>query len=159
WEGFKREFSSSGVLTVPTLAERQGAFAVTVRDPQTGLPFANNTIPQSRWDPLAAKILNEYSKPNRDGRIASNGLTADNYAYQAPGRENTHKVDVRSDLVGDSRNRFFVRYSLFRQRIYRDQILDGIAETNGNQGEQYNINHGTGVSWNRIFGPNMVNEL
>ena len=55
-------------------------------------------------------------------------------------------------------NRFFVRYSMLRQRIYRDQILEGIVEQAGNQGEQYNLNHNVGVSWNRIFG-RYVNEM
>ena len=39
--------------------------------------------------------------------------------------EKTHKVDFRSDLVADANNRFFVRYSLLQQRIFREQILDG----------------------------------
>ena len=159
YEGFQRSFSKSGVLAVPTAAEHTGVFAVTVTDPLTGKPFPNNTVPLNRWDPLAAKILSVYSLPNRPGRVTSIGLVADNYAYQAPGTEHTHKVDFRTDLNTDSNNRFFVRYSLLQQRIYRDQILDGIAEMNGDQGEQYNRNHSTGVSWNRVIGAKMVNEL
>jgi hypothetical protein len=158
YEGFQRSFSKSGVLSVPTAAEHTGVFSVPVTDPLTGKPFPNNTIPRNRWDPLAAKILDVYSAPNRAGRIAS-GLVADNYAYQAPGQEHTHKVDARSDVVGDANNRFFARYSLLQQRIYRDQILSGIAEASGDQGEQFNRNHSVGVSWTRILGPKTVNEL
>jgi hypothetical protein len=160
YEGFKRHFSSSGTATVPTEAERNGVFAVTVRDPQTGLPFDSNTIPKDRWDPLAAKIINEYSKPNRPGTTASSGLVASNYAFQAAGRENTHKADVRADFVGRASDRVFVRYSLLQQDIYRDQILSGVAESGGsNQGEQYNRNHSFGTSWTRTIGSRFVNEL
>jgi hypothetical protein len=159
YEAFARHFSSSGVLSVPTEAERTGAFAVTVNDPLTGRPFPNNTIPRERWDPLAAKILGVYSAPNRAGRVTSSGLVADNYAYQAPGQEHTHKADARFDLVGNSNNRLAVRYDFSQQRIFRDQILEGIAEASGDQGEQANRNHSVGVSWTRVFRSNMVNEL
>jgi hypothetical protein len=159
YEGFRRSFSQSGVISVPTDAEHAGAFSVRVVDPLTGQPFANNTIPRDRWDPLAAKIIDAYSRPNRPGRVTSSGLVADNYAYQAPGEEKTHKVDVRSDFVASANDRFFVRYSLLQQRIFREQILEGIVEQAGNQGEQYNRNHSVGASWNRIFGGRLVNEL
>ena len=159
YEAFKRQFSSTGSLAVPTEAERTGAFAVTVNDPLTGRPFPNNTIPRNRWDPLAAKILGIYSAPNRAGRTTTAGLIADNYAYQAPGQELTHKLDLRTDLVADPNNRFFARYSLLQQRIYRDQILSGIVEYAGDQGEQFNRNHSSGVSWTRVLGARSVNEL
>ncbi len=159
YEAFQRHFSSSGVRSVPTEAERTGAFSVTVTDPLTGQPFPNNTIPRDRWDPLAAKILGVYSAPNRPGRTTASGLVADNYAFQAPGQEHTHKFDFRSDLTASTNSRFFVRYSLLQQRIYRDQILSGIAEASSDQGEQYNRNHSVGSSWTRILGSKMVNEL
>ena len=159
YEGFKRHFSTAGVGSVPTAAERNGVFTAAVRDPLTGLPFPNNTIPQNRWDPLAAKILGVYSTPNRDGRVTGTGFVADNYAYQVPGQELTHKGDLRTDFVADTNSRIFVRYSLLQQRIFRDQILSGIAEASSNQGEQYNRNHSVGASWNRILGSKIVNEL
>lgn len=159
YEGFRRNFSASGVLSVPTMTERAGVFSIPVTDPLTGQPFPGNTIPRNRWDPLAAKILGVYSEPNRPGRTTASGLVADNFAYQAPANENTTKIDFRSDLVATANDRLFLRYSLLRQRIYRDQILSGIAEFNGNQGEQYNRNDSLGVSWNRILGSRIVNEL
>ncbi|HVW05492.1 MAG TPA: carboxypeptidase regulatory-like domain-containing protein [Vicinamibacterales bacterium] len=159
YEGFDRSFSQSGVVSVPDAAMRTGVFPMTIVDPLTGQPFPNNTIPRDRWDPLAAKILDAWSLPNRAGTTSSTGINTNNYAYQAPGTEKTHKVDVRGDLVSSTNNRFFVRYSLLRQRIYRDQILDGIVEQAGNQGEQYNLNHNLGISWNRFFSGRYVNEM
>lgn len=159
YEGFRRNFSQSGVVSVPTEEMRAGVFPVRIVDPQNGGDqFAGNTIPSSRWDPLAAKILAAMSLPNRPGRVGTNGLTVENYAYQAPAEENTHKFDFRSDFIGGSANRFFARYSLLQQRIYREQILDGIVEAAGNQGEQFNRNHNVGTSWTRLAGTS-VNEL
>jgi hypothetical protein len=159
YEGFHRSFSQSGVVSVPDAAIRTGVFPTTIVDPLTGQPFPGNTIPRDRWDPLAAKILAAWSLPNRAGNTSSTGINTNNYAYQAPGTENTHKLDVRSDVVPSTNNRFFVRYSLLRQRIYRDQILEGIVEQAGNQGEQYSLNHNVGVSWSRFFDGRYVNEM
>ena len=158
YEGFQRSFSQSGLVSVPDATIRTGVFPTAIIDPQTGQPFPNNTIPQSRWDPLATKILSAWSLPNRTGTTSSTGINTNNYAYQAPGTEDTHKLDLRGDYVPSSHNRFFVRYSMLRQLIDRDQILDGIVEQAGNQGEQYNLNHNVGVSWNRLFG-RYVNEM
>ncbi|MEO7273506.1 MAG: TonB-dependent receptor [Vicinamibacterales bacterium] len=145
-------------MSVPDATIRTGVFPSTVVDPQTGQPFPGNTIPQSRWDPLAAKVLAVWSQPNRAGNTSAAGINTSNYAYQAPGTEKTHKVDFRTDFVPSVNDRFFVRYSLLRQRIYRNQILEGIVEQAGNQGEQYNLNHNVGASWNRLLG-RYVNEM
>jgi hypothetical protein len=40
--------------------ERQGIFSTTIRDPRTGLPFANNTIPADRIDPAARKLIDAF---------------------------------------------------------------------------------------------------
>jgi hypothetical protein len=159
YEGFRRSFSQSGVVSVPDANIRSGVFPGTIVDPLTGQPFPNNTVPKDRWDPLAAKVLAAWSLPNRAGTTSSTGINTNNYAYQAPATENTHKVDLRTDFAPSADDHFFVRYSFLRQRLYRDQILEGIVEQAGNQGEQYNLNHSTGVSWNRIIGNAWVNEL
>ncbi|MCI0621622.1 MAG: Plug and carboxypeptidase regulatory-like domain-containing protein, partial [Acidobacteria bacterium] len=57
----------------PTAAERRGDFSAsgkTIRDPDTGLPFPGNIIPQARFDPLTLKVMNEFIElPNLpDGR-------------------------------------------------------------------------------------------
>ena len=56
--------------TVPTAEQRAGNFGSTVvRDPLTGLPFANNQIPVSRFDPAAVNVLKYMPIPGADGRI------------------------------------------------------------------------------------------
>src|SRR5712671_151280 len=52
---------------VPTANERAGIFTASVRDPLTGLPFANNQIPASRIDPYAAAIIGLVPLPNQPG--------------------------------------------------------------------------------------------
>ncbi len=51
-------FGQSQTLpSLPTAAERSGVFPMQILDPATGLPFPNNTIPQSRFSPIAQYYL------------------------------------------------------------------------------------------------------
>jgi hypothetical protein len=60
---------------MPTAAERAGDFsqsATTVRDPLTGLPFADNTIPADRISPQATALLAYYPLPNASTAMGAN---------------------------------------------------------------------------------------
>ncbi|HEY6212015.1 MAG TPA: hypothetical protein VIW45_07005, partial [Vicinamibacterales bacterium] len=61
---------------VPTLEERRGDFSASVDalgrpvrlvDPNSGLPFVNNAIPDARISPQASALLNLYPAPNVAG--------------------------------------------------------------------------------------------
>ncbi len=158
YEGFRRNFSNTFLVNVPTEAQRNGVFATTVRDPRTGLPFPNNTIPRDRWDPLGAKLLALYPSPNLPGRGAAGGRVIENYGVQRPGDEGTHKLDLRTDYSLSGADRVMARYSFLQQDIYRDAIFEGLGDGVGNQGEQFNRNQSAGFSWTRIIGTRMVNE-
>ena len=55
----KRGFSSFN--TVPTPDELAGHFSSPIIDPQTGLPFPNNTVPQSRFSRLAQLAVSKFA--------------------------------------------------------------------------------------------------
>lgn len=59
---------NTAVGTVPTIAQRNGIFAGTIKDPITGVNFpsvgGNSIIPVSRFDPNAVAILNFMPLPN-----------------------------------------------------------------------------------------------
>ncbi|MGE0043899.1 MAG: TonB-dependent receptor [Vicinamibacterales bacterium] len=158
YEGFHRSFSNTFLTNVPTAAQRNGVFASTIIDPQTGLPFPGNTIPQGRWDPLGAKLLALYPSANLPGRAGSGGRVIENYGVQRPGTEMTHKLDLRTDYVFSPSDRVMVRYSLLQQDINRDAIFEGPGDGVGNQGQQYNRNQSLGLSWTKILGSRRVNE-
>ncbi|MBY0495099.1 MAG: carboxypeptidase regulatory-like domain-containing protein [Cyanobacteria bacterium] len=59
-----------GVLrtgNVMTADQRRGVFTTSVRDPLTGQPFPNHTIPADRIDPVAAAIMRLVPLPNTTG--------------------------------------------------------------------------------------------
>ena len=95
-----------GVLrtgTVPTEDQRRGIFGTSIRDPLTGQPFANNTIPTSSIDPVAAAILAMVPVPNASGSsnfIRQPDITDDNVRYSG-----------RLDLRASANDNVFARYS------------------------------------------------
>ena len=99
------------ITTVPTADMKRGIFPFPVYDPftlnsttLTRQPFANNTIPQARWDTVGAKLLQLYPDPNLPGLV-------NNYAGQISSKENNHQVDVRGDYVLSTKDTLFARYS------------------------------------------------
>ena len=46
--------------TVPTADQKAGRFGESIIDPLTGQPFANNTIPSGRFDPVFKKLVGFY---------------------------------------------------------------------------------------------------
>ena len=133
YEGFKSNRTVSFLTQVPTQAQRNGVFPFSVRNPLTGLPFANNVIPQSQIDALGQKLVNLYPEPNLPGRVVAGGRTVENFGVNRPATEDTHKFDVRSDYYLSLRDRIFVRYSFLQQDIFRDAIFDAPVD-DGAQG-------------------------
>jgi hypothetical protein len=72
WNEQRFPAGSFHLRTVPTAAQRAGDFSQLIglnriiRDPTTGAPFPNNTIPTSRLNPVALKVNEKYlPAPNR----------------------------------------------------------------------------------------------
>jgi Carboxypeptidase regulatory-like domain len=63
---------------VPTAAEKTGDFSsyvdsngnqIPIYDPQTGLPFPGNVIPQSRFSPISSSLIPLIPNPDRTGTV------------------------------------------------------------------------------------------
>ncbi|HLV87759.1 MAG TPA: TonB-dependent receptor [Candidatus Sulfotelmatobacter sp.] len=80
--------------TVPTLLERQGNFSqtqvqgqpVTITDPATGLPFANDTLPQV--NPIAQGLLQYIPLPNLPGSLQ-------NFHFVTSAKNSSDDLNVR----------------------------------------------------------------
>ena len=112
--------SQSGVVTVPTLAERQGDFSATanpIYDPTAlgcGNPCVNrpqvqsngklNVIPSSELNPIGLAVLNLYPKP-------TNANEFNNYNYSTLGSSPDYQFDIKIDHQINDRNRINGRYS------------------------------------------------
>src|SRR5260370_26320741 len=82
---------------------RQGIFA-KVTDPTTHTAFTDNTIPQSRWDSTAAKLLPLYPSPNLAGSVR-------NFFYNPKERLRSDGYSVRADHRFSSKDFMFARIS------------------------------------------------
>ncbi len=82
---------------VPTAAELAGNFAgvtrsgqqVTIKDPITGLPFPGNVIPADRINPVSAKLLSYFPKP--DSQI-DNGSPNFSYTDLLPNKAGQYTI-------------------------------------------------------------------
>lgn len=73
-EGINGTESDTRLAHVPTALERSGNFSasgVVIKDPFTGLPFANNTIPASRISATSLATAALYPAPNRNDPVTN----------------------------------------------------------------------------------------
>lgn len=140
YEGLRQGYPITTTSTVPTDLQKGGNFSQTmtlvngaaqqikIYDPntlttapngsQTRLPFANNIIPTSRFDPVALNVLKYYPAAN----TAGDAITGqNNYIYTEKSITNSDKWDVRSDLNMSEKTRLFGRFS----RQEDDRIVPG----------------------------------
>jgi carboxypeptidase family protein len=81
YDGYRN--THGGTTTVPVLsdAQRVGSFgSTTIRDPQTGLPFPDNTIPADRMSAAAVRLIDQFVPRANAGanRYVASPNTTDN---------------------------------------------------------------------------------
>jgi outer membrane receptor protein involved in Fe transport len=137
---------------VMTASERSGIFPGTIRDPLTGQPFPNNTIPADRIDPVAARIMALVPLPNTGGN--------NNFINQPNVEDESERYLGRVDFRLSDTDNIFGRY------IYSDRfryvpgwfggVLDGTSTSAW--GRNYLKSHGAVVGWTKVLGSSLVNE-
>lgn len=103
YEGFRNKSGITQTLTVPTDAQRQGNFgSTTIRDPLTGLPFPNNTIPANRISPVSAKLLSEF--------MPTANVGANRYTVSPTVQDDRDQFGLRFDHRFNDRHSLLARY-------------------------------------------------
>jgi len=154
YEGTRITRGVTRITRVPTLDERRGIFAGAVRDPLTGQPFPNNTIPSQRFDPVAVAMLGLLPEPNTPG--------ANNYTRpDASVTDNADRFLGRVDMRLSNSDNVFARYIYTtRDRVlpgWFGGVIDGTASSA--LGDQSMISHGLVAGWTKILSPSLVNEF
>lgn len=113
------------------------AKAITLKDPTTNAPFPNSTIPVSRFDPAAAKLLSKYVPVSTDncGTVLY-GQPANNPDWQAIGRVDYVLSDKHS-MYG----RYFI-YNYTAQRFFNGTNVLTTGPNPGNFDETNNVTFG-----------------
>ncbi len=132
YEGLRQpDTENSGLITVPTAAERAGDFSQSLNSSgqpdiiynpfsstqvtdssgntyYTRTAFAGNKIPSTMFNPAGAKIVNLYPLPNQPNQGPNDN---NNYYAQGPGNTTNDKFDARVDWAQSEKHRLFVRVS------------------------------------------------
>src|SRR5580693_5185492 len=121
FEKVRSSSAVSGLVTVPTMAERQGNFSglenpiydpkqplVPCAAPETGMcrpPVANGgIIPVGEQDPIGMAVLNLYPQPTNSNEFG-------NYNYTTVAQAPDHQFDIKLDHQINDKNRVSGRYS------------------------------------------------
>jgi len=149
YEGERVRTSGIGYFTVPTQDELKGVFSTTVVDPQTGIPFPNNTIPQALWSRVGTQFAQEVGQitPNSNSSIG-------NYVTHLPGPTNTDQQTYRIDQYAGANNRFFGRYTFgdYQTSGYAYADPDSLTGT-------YFPTSALAAGFTHTFTQNIVNQL
>jgi hypothetical protein len=165
YQGLRITSGQTYLSTVPSMKMRQGDFSEVNRviyDPLTGQPFPGNVIPQSRWDPASANILQQlYPEPNTAGSVGATGQPINNYLITPNLERQDNQFDVKVDHRLTDTNRFFVRYSY--QKTHR--FLPATLPAAGDAGATFGAGDGDikaqSVTFNdtHTFSPTLLNEF
>jgi hypothetical protein len=104
YEGFRQVSKTLTFSSIPTMAQRQGQLGRAVRNPITGVLYADGVVPMSAITPFAQKVLAGLPEPTRPG-VSNNFDTL-------PRREDFNdKVDAKVDHKFGNATTGFVRFS------------------------------------------------
>ncbi len=158
WESLHQSSGQNQLSEVPTMLERAGDFSqslgatgkpVVITDPLTRSPFPLDRIPQSRLDPIAARLAGFYPLPN-------NVDPTDNFHADAINRNHFDSVLLKLDEHPDDKDVVAFRYLTRLNATANPYSGSGLGLFGSNARIQPTL---AGVNYTRIIGPSMVNEL
>jgi hypothetical protein len=120
----------------------------------TRTPFANDTIPIERMDPIARSLLLRFPEPTSAG-------TANNYRRTASEIDDQNQWDLRLDHVfASNSDRAYARLSNFRGTFVPVTPLpEGSGTTTGTLGPQDTVSWALATNYQHTFASNLLNEL
>ena len=149
WQESREGNAAPQIASVPLASEHQGVFPSKVTDPTTGAAFPNNTIPISRWDPVAAGLFALYPSPTLGGSV-------NNYSYNPKEIVNSDTYSVKVDHHFGPNDYLFGRISQGWSHNILPTLLPDPANT---QGYTDLTQKQMVLSETHTFTPNRVNEF
>ena len=156
YEGMRIRQSQTQLFHVPTALERTGNFTgsgITVNNPSTGTPFANDTIPSV--DPVAAAMLAKIPIPT-PGLTGSNNLSV-----TALSTTDVNQYNARIDHTFSANDSIFVRASVFDANGFlpfgSSALNEALFPAFGYDLRTHTDN--LSATWSHSFNPSWLNEL
>lgn len=161
YEGLHNRSEGASTSTLPTVAQRSGAFGATpIYDPATTRInpngsgyvrdlFPGNAIPASRMSALTLALVNRYPLPNVPG-------SATQFIRNSPQLSDNKNGVVRGDVQVSSKDSMFGRYSIARSSLLASPALPQPAQTNV---DQFIDSSSLGYGYTRTLSATLINEL
>ncbi len=154
FEGLRERRGVELRSSVPPESWRQGDFSgvpgLTLIDPQTGQPFANNRIPESRFNQAAKAALPLWAKPN----LGPATQTVNNLLITRPIAIDDDQFTVKVDHQFSDRHTINGRYTrASREEFITNLTLPGFETINPPR------NHVASINYTPIFSPNLLGEF
>ena len=132
------------------------AYSTPIKNPTTGIPYANNFIPLSDVNTTGANILKLYQKyasPNVPG-----ATTANNFLFNPERSVTEDAFDVKVDHQFSDSDSAFIRYSQSRDSIGQPGILPVPLVGAVISGPAQDPAHQAVISETHIFTPTTINS-
>ncbi len=144
YDGYRNTRGNTSNVVVLTDAQRIGHFGgTTIRDPLTGLPFANNQIPSDRLSPAAVKLIETFvPKANSGGN---------RYIVSPDTSDDRDSFGLRLDYQLNQKHALLGRYLLTKTDAQTPAITLAIGNTSIATLSDYM------ASDTYIFAPNKIN--
>jgi hypothetical protein len=164
YEGTQQRDSGPATASVAPAAWRTGDLSdfltkssLVVKDPNTGVAFPGNIIPQSRIvNPVAAKLFSSadfYPQPNNAGTGAL-GISS-NYISTSANTLKNNQADVKGDIRPNDKDTLSLRWSIGRYEQFGSAAALPVILTSGNVAPTMSAV----TTWTRAFSGAIVNEV
>jgi hypothetical protein len=169
YQGTRIRIGQSSISSVPSREALAGNFSQqpavrrNIFDPLTlsgtgatarRSPFPNNTIPSSRFDPVAKRIADLYPGSN----IAGREHMPNNFFFSPSDSDDADQYDMRFDHNFSEKHRFFARYSIRDQFVFQNGPLPLPAV--GGDGQTVDLlGHNWAFNLASSLKPSIFNEL
>jgi len=165
YDGTRQRQGSPNFYTVPTAAQKAGNFSgisTVIYDPQTGsadgsgrLPFAGNTIPTNRLDPIALKLESFYLSPN----VTSSNANVNNFFAAGGPILSRNFFDTKINFTANDKETIWGKYGRMWATSGGKAVF-GIAGGPGLGGSDPGLGHtliqvGT-IGHTHTFSPNLI---
>ena len=122
YDGYRNTRGTTTNTVVLTDAQRTGNFGgTTIKDPLTGLPFPNNTIPADRISPVATKLINQFVPQANSG--------GNRYIASPDTVDNRDSIGMRYDFQLTQRHSLLGRYLYTKTDAETPPITQAIGNT------------------------------
>ena len=161
YEGLRQSAPFSNVSSVPSATFRSGNFStspIPVIDPTTQAQFPNNTIPASRIDPAAAKIMGVLPAANSPGSFnAANGIAVNDLVEVGSTKPSSNTFTTRIDQNFSEKDRLYGTLTHYNAQSPTAPVIPGPLENT--TGPSVTTGYQAALTYQHTFSPTLFTEF